>query len=44
MPEENLTTSDIHFTPTLLNQYPFPDAKFNGQCLINNNFLPMEKY
>ena len=39
MPEENLTTSDIHFTPTLLNQYPFPDAKFNGQCLINNNFF-----
>ena len=39
MPEENLTTSDIRFTPTLLNQYPFPDAKFNGQCLINNNFF-----
>ena len=34
---ENITTSDSNFVPTLINYYPLPDIKYNGQCLTNNN-------
>ena len=34
---ENMTTSDSSFAPALINCYPLPDIKFNGNCLINNN-------
>ena len=36
---ENITTSDSNFVPTLINYYPLPDIKYNGQCLTNNNKL-----
>ena len=34
---ENITTLDYLFAPTLVNYYPLPYVKFNGQCLINSN-------
>ena len=38
MPEaniENITTLDNTFAPTLINYCSLPDAKFNGDCLLN---------
>ena len=37
---ENITTSDSNFPPILINYYPLPDIKFNGNCLINNKKDP----
>ena len=33
----NITTSNSNFAPALINYYPLPDIKFNGNCLTNNN-------
>ena len=40
---ENITTTDNTFAPTLINFYPLPDAKFNGNCLINSNIFDFRK-
>ena len=38
---KNITTSTNTFAPTLVNSYPLPDPKFNGNRLVNNNiFIP----
>ena len=34
---ENITTSDSNFASTIINYYPTPYIKFNGNCLKNNN-------
>ena len=33
----NITIPDSNFSLTLINYYPLPYIKFNGNCLINNN-------
>ena len=36
---ENMTTSNSKLALALINYYPLPDIKFNGDCLINNNII-----
>ena len=40
---ENITTISQHFSPTWINSYPLPYAKFNGHPLINNNISVPKK-
>ena len=34
---ENITKSDISFTPTSVNHHVLPRINFNGHCLISND-------
>ena len=37
MPEESIKNTSFH--PALIDYYPLLDAKFYGNCLINNNHI-----
>ena len=37
---KNITKSGRNFGPTLINYYPLPDIKFNGNCLIKIIMIP----
>ena len=37
---ENITKSENHFAPTFVDHHLLPDITFDGDCLINNIFIP----
>ena len=37
---ENITRSDSNFAPTFVDHHVLPDINFNGNCLINNIYIP----
>ena len=40
---ENITKSGNYFAPILVNYYPLPHVKFNGDCLIINDISSLKK-
>ena len=40
---KNATWYDNTIASSLINSYPLPDAKFGGNCLINNNISVFRK-
>ena len=37
---ENITKSGINFVSTFVDHHVLPDINFNGNCLINNIYIP----
>ena len=37
---ENTTKSDSNFAPIFVDHHLLPDISFNGDCLINNIYIP----
>ena len=40
---KNPSNSNNNFAPSLINSYPLPDVKFNGNCLANSNIFVFRK-
>ena len=40
---KNPSNSNNNFASSLINSYPLPDVKFNGNCLANSNIFVFRK-